>query len=77
MEPGGGAERLYLEVRRSSPTPHQEMAATNGLIDPYRRTGHRDRLTVELARFADRYRGTPQGEAAARELKELKAAQSG
>ena len=66
------AERLYQEVRRMQPDPRQEMRAANGLIDLYRRTGRRDRLRVELARFADRYRGTAAGNAAARELNELK-----
>src|SRR5216684_2510171 len=45
----------------------------NLLIDLYRKLGRRDRLTVELARCADRYRGTPPGAAAAQELRELKA----
>lgn len=67
------AERLYLEVRRLQPQPGQEMRAANGLIDLYRKQGRRDRLMVELARFADRYRGTPGGDAAGRLLKELKA----
>jgi tetratricopeptide (TPR) repeat protein len=71
-----GAERVYLEVRRRRPTPREELAATNGLIDVYRKAGRRDRLKVELARFADRYRGTAAGEAAARELKALKAEDS-
>ena len=66
------AERLYQEVRRTQPDPRQEMRAANGLIDLYRRVGRRDRLRVELARFADRYRGTAAGDAAARELSELK-----
>jgi hypothetical protein len=68
------AEQLYLGVRRMQPDQRQELRAANGLIDLYRRTGRRDRLRVELARFADRYRGTKAGDAAARELKELKAA---
>jgi tetratricopeptide (TPR) repeat protein len=67
------AERLYQEVRRMQPDPRQEMRAGNGLIDLYRKTGRSDRLRVELARFADRYRGTAAGDAAARELNELKA----
>jgi tetratricopeptide (TPR) repeat protein len=67
------AERLYREVRRGNPDPRQEMAAANGLIDLYTRTGREDRLKVELARFADRYRGSSQGEDAARRLRELKA----
>lgn len=66
------AERLYQEVRRMQPDPRQEMRAANGLIDLYRRTGRRDRLRVELARFADRYRGTAAGDAAAREVSGLK-----
>lgn len=68
------AERLYQEVRRLQPDPRQELRAANGLIDLYRRTGRSDRLRVELARFADRYRGSAASDAAARELKELKAA---
>ena len=68
------AERLYLEVRRLQPDPGQEMRAGNGLIDLYRRMGRTDRLRVELARFAERYRGTAAGDAAARELKALKTA---
>lgn len=68
------AERLYLEVRRMQPDQRQEMRVANGLIDLYRRTGRRDRLRVELARFADRYRGTMAGDAAAREVNELRSA---
>jgi hypothetical protein len=67
------AERLYKEVRRMEPDPRQEMRVANGLIDLYRKTGRRDRLQAELARFADRYRGTTAGDAAAREVNELKA----
>jgi hypothetical protein len=68
-----GAEREYLDLRRRSPDPRRQFAATNALIDLYRRIGRRDRLMVELARFADRHRGTPHGDAAARALRELKA----
>ena len=68
------AERLYREIRQMQPDPRQEMRAANGLIDLYRRAGRGDRLLVELARFADRYRGTAAGDAAARELTEMKAA---
>src|SRR2546425_12742988 len=67
------AERLYLEVRGAEPDARQEMAASNGLIDLYTKTGRRDRLKVELARFAERYRGSAQAEGAARRLRELKA----
>jgi hypothetical protein len=38
------------------------------LIDLHRATGDRGGLMAELARFADRYRGTAAGEAARREL---------
>jgi hypothetical protein len=71
------AERLYLEVRRAeqpAATAAEQMRASNGLIDLYRKTGKIDRLKVELARFADRYHGTPLAEGAARELRELKTA---
>lgn len=72
------AEQLYLQIRQVQPpaTPRQQMQAANGLIDLYRKMGRRDRLIVELARFVDRYRGSPLAEGAARELKELKAADS-
>jgi tetratricopeptide (TPR) repeat protein len=68
-----GAERLYLEVRAREPSRGEELRAANGLIDLYRKQGNRERLVVELARFRDRYPGTPGAEAAARLLSELKA----
>jgi tetratricopeptide (TPR) repeat protein len=67
------AERLYLAVRRNHPDPRDEFLAWNLLIELYRSMGRKDRLTVELARFADRYRGTRPGRDAARALKEMKA----
>ena len=67
-----GAERLYHEVRGGQPNRGEEMRASNGLIDLYRKQGNRERLLVELARFRDRYPGTPGAEAAARLLTELK-----
>ena len=73
------AERLYLEIRRAeqpAATAKEQMRAANGLIDLYRKTGNIDRLKVELARFVDRYRGSPLADGAARELRELKAAQA-
>lgn len=66
------AERLYLEVRRTSPSPREEMLASNLLIELYRATGQRGRLMAELARFAQRYRGTRPGTEAARALREMK-----
>jgi tetratricopeptide (TPR) repeat protein len=68
-----GAEQLLLEVRRRNPDRGHAMRTSNGLIDLYRKQGKRDRLMVELARFRDRYPGTPGADAAARVLKELKA----
>ncbi len=66
------AEREYLEVRRRARDPRHQMMAANGLIDVYRRMPNRGRLMVELARFAERYRGSAAADAAARELRELK-----
>ncbi len=68
------AERLYLEIRDAQPpaNPREQMRATNGLIDVYRKLGRTGRLKVELARFVDRYQGSPLAAGAARELKELK-----
>lgn len=49
------AERLYLEVRKLAKQRNHHFAASNGLIDLYRRTGRDARLRVELRRFAERY----------------------
>lgn len=68
------AEQLLLKIRNATPPgdARQLMQASNHLIDLYRKTGRTNRLMVELARFVDRYRGSPQAAGAARELKELK-----
>lgn len=66
------AEQEYLAVRRLSGEPRLELPVTNGLIDVYRKLGRGDRLKVELARLAERQRGTALGAGAARELRELK-----
>lgn len=66
------AEQLYLEVRNGRRAPREEMFAGNMLIELYRETGRRDRQIVELARFAERWRGTVAGRSAAQALKELK-----
>jgi len=68
------AERLYLEIRNAEPaaSPFEQMRAANGLIDLYRKLGRTGRLRVELARFVERYQGSPLTAGAARELKELK-----
>lgn len=67
-----GAEGLYLEVRRLATDRNYEFAASNGLIDLYRRTKRTARLRVELGRFAERFRGSPAADHAIRELTELK-----
>lgn len=66
------AERLYQEIRRADPTPREEVLASNLLMELYRSTGQRGRLMAELARFAERYRGTRPGRDAARALREMK-----
>ena len=68
------AEQLLLKIRNATPPgdARQQMQAANLLIDLYRKTNRTDRLVVELSRFVNRYRGSPQAEGAARELKELK-----
>jgi hypothetical protein len=66
------AERAWLDARLHPLTAGQETAISNGLIDLYLRTGRRDRLKVELARFADRHAGSRAGAEAARRLRELK-----
>jgi hypothetical protein len=66
------AERTYLETRRLPMRPSEELRISNGLIELYRGAGRTDRMKVELARFAERYRGTHAGAEAARALRELK-----
>jgi len=66
------AETIYLEVRRLQPSARVEMTASNRLLNLYRKTGRHDRLKVELARFADRWKGTTAGDHAGRLLRELK-----
>ena len=67
------AERLYLEVRGLSPAPRHERAIGNALIDLYHASGQRGRELVELARFADRFRGTREGDSARTALIRIKA----
>lgn len=66
------AERLYKEVRDAKDDKRREAHAYNGLIDLYTKLGRKDRLKVELARFADRYAGSPHAADARRRLDELK-----
>jgi len=67
------AETLYLESRRWSPSPDQEFAIANALIELYRTEGLRGRELAELARFADRFAGTAAAEQARAALQRLKA----
>ena len=66
------AERLFVEVRQNHPDPRHDFLAANLLLELHRSTGRRDRLMVEMAKFADRYRNTRAGRDAARALKEMK-----
>jgi tetratricopeptide (TPR) repeat protein len=66
------AEALYLEARRSKPSPEQEFAIGNALIDLYRASGQLGREMAELARFAERFAGTNAGAAAKGALQRLK-----
>lgn len=66
------AERLLLQVRANQPLPRQELTASQALIDLYAATGQQGRHLVELARFADRHRGTAAGEAAREAVKRYK-----
>jgi hypothetical protein len=66
------AERLYLEIRRGKPSSREDRLASNLLIEFYRKTGRRDRLMVELGRFAEQFKGTRAAEDAARTLHEMK-----
>lgn len=66
------AEALLVEVRAHATDPRHAVMAANLLIELYRATGRKDRLMVELARFADRYKGTRAGSEAARTLREMK-----
>jgi hypothetical protein len=67
------AEGVLLEVRRSTPNDAEERQASNLLIELFHATGQKDREMVELARFADRWKGTTAAADAKRRLEELKA----
>jgi len=68
------AEGEFLAVRSSDASGKQEFVAWQALIDLYARTGQRGKHLAELAKFAERYRGTIDGAAAKRVLTELKEA---
>jgi len=66
------AEREYLAIRAPGASPRQELVASRALIDLYAASGQRGKQMAELARFAERFRGTPEGDGAKRALLELK-----
>jgi hypothetical protein len=67
------AEQLYHSVIRGAPTPRQESAARNSLIDLYAATGQRGKQMAELAKFAARYPDARAGQEARRALVRMKA----
>ena len=68
LDDSTGAERLLREVVEQPSSARAEWTAANALIDLRRAAGLRGPLMAELARFADRYRGTAAAAAAKREL---------
>lgn len=66
------AEHEFLAVRAAGAVGRHDLIASEGLIDLYVTTGQRGRHMAELARFAERFRGTPAGDGARRALAELK-----
>jgi len=66
-----GAELCYREIRARRPTPQEEWAASNALIDLYQRVGKREPLKQELSRMARQYQDTEVGASARRRLQEL------
>lgn len=71
------AERLLVEVRSRAGEPRLEFRAANALIDLYAATGDRTRQIRELARFADRWRGSAAAARARERLAELKTQDAG
>ena len=69
---GASAEATYLSARRLEAGTGWERVIANDLIDLYAKTGQEGRMLVELARFADRYRGTMEGDAAAVRLRAMR-----
>lgn len=56
------AVALLLRARETRPTPHQDIAIANGLIDLYRSLGREHDLGRELVRFARQHQGTSAGQ---------------
>ena len=73
LNDAAGAERLLLDIRQAAPPGTIEFAIGNALIDLYQRRGDRGRQLAELARFADRFRHTPEGARAKEAILRIKA----
>ena len=69
------AARWFRRARREAGlTPGQDLFVSRELVELYRkRLGRPEKALPELARMAETWAGTPDGEWAARELRELKA----
>lgn len=65
------AVELYLAARALGPSPRQEAALSNALIDLHRASGDRERLKAELARFARRHERSVEGQRAREYLRRL------
>lgn len=74
LDDPAGAASVYRDVRHGppAPSPRQERLVAEGLIGLHRRLGQTGPLITELARFAERWRGTVEAEAARDELRRLK-----
>lgn len=66
-----GAEECYRRIRGQSPSPQQDWATSNALIDLYQSTGQREKLMAELGRMSRQYAGAKAGADARRRLEEL------
>lgn len=68
------ARQVLLDARRVDPGRQYDWQVTSALLELYRHGGvaDRGRLMTELARCAERYAGTRQGDAAREELRKLK-----
>lgn len=67
-----GAAFSYRSVRRLSPTPHQDLAASNALIELYQRTGAPEKVTAELMRLSRQYGAEAIGKKARDHLERLR-----
>ena len=68
-----GAAFSYRSVRRLSPTPHQDLAASNALIELYQHTGAAAKITAELMRLSRQYGDEAIGRKARDHMERLRA----